>query len=41
MIINLRCTDACKDRYDGKCAKVDTIAIQRTANGEESFGQLI
>ena len=30
-----------KGRYDGKCARADTIAVRGTANGEESSRQLI
>ena len=35
MIIDQGWTDVRKGRYDGKCTKVDTIAVWETANGEE------
>ena len=41
IIIESGWTNACKKKYDGKCARVDKIAVQGTANGEESSRQLI
>ena len=41
MMIDQGWTEACKGRYNGECAKVDTITVRETAYGEECSKQLI
>ena len=41
MMIDQGQTNAHKDRYDGKYAKVDIMAVRGTANREVYFKQLI
>ena len=40
-MIDQRWTDADKDRYDGKCAKVDTMAVWGTTDREVYSERLI
>ena len=40
-MIDQEWTDAHKDRYNGKCAKVDTMAVRGTTDREVYSEQLI
>ena len=41
MMIDQGWTDARKGRYDGECAKVDTMAVRGTVDKEVGLRQLI
>ena len=41
IMIDHRWTNACKEKYDGKYAKIDIMAVWETVNGEVGLKQLI